>query len=83
MADLIKHISVNDGSSHPLYTVMLHEDGYDGGNYPAFIVSTENSGSITSANVETAIQAFADSLSSTAGIALVSVKKITVSETTL
>ena len=75
-----------DGVGRPLYTVTVTDSTYEQygisfnitGNY------SPNSGSFDSADLDAAVQAFADSLaSSRPTVVLDSVKKTTVTDTTL
>jgi hypothetical protein len=81
MTGLIKQINVTPAI--PLYTVWVNQAGYDGGSNYDFSISSSPLDGISSSDMDSAVQAFADSLALVSGITILSIKKNVVVETTL
>jgi hypothetical protein len=70
-------------SNTPLYEITMNDGGSDGGTNFSYYISGELQGSTTSADFETAVQDFANSLSVATNQPIVSIKNVAVNETTL
>lgn len=72
-----------DNNNYPMFSVVVNDGGPDGGSSSVYNISVGMPGSVSPINLETAVQSFANSLSSPNGFTITSVTKITVNETSL
>lgn len=82
MSTFEKRITLSENTPSALYEITVNDGGYDGGSSFTINVSTESMG-FSANELETAIQAFAESLGSIGNFTLTSTKKFGVSATTL
>lgn len=75
MPDLEMRLTAND--TRPAYEVLVNDGGPDGGSNAQLYVGG-NPASITAADLDAAVQAFANSLGTIAGYSVVGIKRLTV-----
>lgn len=83
MADLYKNVSVNTDNNPSMYIVTLNDGGSDGGTNRSYYVTPESAANFTQERMESAVQALANSLAEEPGYTLMSVKRVSVTETVL
>ena len=81
MPDLEIRLPVNDGSG-PAYEVRINDGGADGGSTSQFYIGGLP-GSFGGEDLDTAVQAFADSLGSIPNASIVGITRLTVSGASL
>ncbi len=82
MSDLSKLSYVGD-ENNPMYEVMVNDGGADGGSNFTHVIIPSLGSTATTEVMEEAIQAFANVLGAVPGVELRSIKKFTVTETTI
>lgn len=82
MSQLSQILPVDDGTSAPLYMVRVNDGGPDGGSTSELFIGGPKS-SLSKSDLDSAVQAFADTLDAVPGFSLVSVKCITVTDAAL
>lgn len=82
MSQLSHPVPVDDGSNAPLYKVLVNDGGPDGGSTSELFIGGGKS-SLSKGDLDSAVQAFADTLDAVPGFSLVSVTCITVTDAAL
>jgi hypothetical protein len=82
MSELSKILTVDDGTNSPLYKVRVNDGGPDGGSTSELFIGGIKL-SLDKADLDSAVQAFADSLDAVPGFSLVSVTCITATDTAI
>jgi hypothetical protein len=82
MAELELRLTVDSGINSPLYKVRVNDGGPDGGTTSELYIGGSR-GSLSSGDLDDAVQAFADTLEAVPGFTVLSVTRVAVDETAL
>ncbi|WP_392967152.1 hypothetical protein [Streptomyces sp. LN245] len=80
MSQLSHTLTVDDGTNSPLYKVRVNDGGPDGGSTSELFIGG-NKSNLSKSDLDSAVQAFADTLDAVPGFSLVSVTCITTADT--
>ncbi|MFG2855711.1 hypothetical protein ACGFZ9_34425 [Streptomyces mirabilis] len=82
MPDLAFALTVDSGASSPLYKVRVNDGGPDGGSTSELFIGGSRS-SLSSSDVDNAVQAFASTLGAVPGFTVLSITRFAAGETPL